>query len=451
MATCGCCDPRAVPTPQTLSPVPPRGGLHVGAVTPGLSPNPVPRRRATRRCCDPRAVPVPKPQTLSPVPPGGGLHVGAVTPGLSLSPNPVPYPHRRRAMPACCGPSCRTRCVPAAWWPCASTTPWRRRTWPRCGTSCAGTASTSSSSSTRWGWAPHRGSGGSGLSQGFWGVLGVSWGVPRVFWGCPGGSGVSWGYPGGILGLSWGFWGVLGMSWGYPRGILGFPGLSRWFWGYPRGVPMFPGVSRWFQSIPVRVVPVVPRCPAGSRVSQCSSRALSQVAPGCPVGSGVSRCPRGVPVLTPALSQVALGCPGGPGVPAVSRRSSPALSQVARPVLAQSKLRALLPLLLCRNVLLVSPEPRAREMLRLLKGVPQLVLLGACIDDTILSRQGVENFARLPSLEVSRGQTVAALSLLCSQTSSLLQRGPARLTALLDQHLRRLREAAAPTEPPPGQ
>ncbi|XP_030112149.4 large ribosomal subunit protein uL10m [Taeniopygia guttata] len=126
------------------------------------------------------------------------------------------------------------------------------------------------------------------------------------------------------------------------------------------------------------------------------------------------------------------------------------LNEVARPVLAQSKLRALLPLLLCRNVLLVSPEPRAREMLRLLKGVPQLVLLGACIDDTILSRQGVENFARLPSLEVSRGQTVAALSLLCSQTSSLLQRGPARLTALLDQHLRRLREAAA-TEPPPGQ
>lgn len=77
---------------------------------------------------------------------------------------------------------------------------------------------------------------------------------------------------------------------------------------------------------------------------------------------------------------------------------------------------------------------------------------GACIDDTILSRQGVENFAQLPPLEVSRGQTVAALSLLSSQTSSLLQRGPAHLTALLDEHIRRLREeAAGPTEPPPGQ
>ncbi|NWT19487.1 RM10 protein, partial [Vireo altiloquus] len=126
------------------------------------------------------------------------------------------------------------------------------------------------------------------------------------------------------------------------------------------------------------------------------------------------------------------------------------LNEVARPVLAQSKYRNLLPLFVCRNVLLVSPETRAREMLRVLKAVPQVNLLGACIDDTILSRQGVENFAQLPPLEVSQGQTVAALSLPSSQTSSLLQRGPAHLVALLDEHIRRLRDAAGPTEPPTG-
>ncbi|XP_068068092.1 large ribosomal subunit protein uL10m isoform X2 [Anomalospiza imberbis] len=127
------------------------------------------------------------------------------------------------------------------------------------------------------------------------------------------------------------------------------------------------------------------------------------------------------------------------------------LNEVARPVLAQSKLRNLLPLFVCRNILLVSPEPRAREMLRVLKGVPQVNLLGACIDDRILSRRGVESFAQLPPLEVSQGQTVAALSLLSSQTSSLLQRGPAHLTALLDEHIRRLRGTGGATEPPPGQ
>ncbi|NWV57031.1 RM10 protein, partial [Daphoenositta chrysoptera] len=128
-----------------------------------------------------------------------------------------------------------------------------------------------------------------------------------------------------------------------------------------------------------------------------------------------------------------------------------ALNEVVRPLLAQSKYRNLLPLLACRNALLVSPEAPAREMLRVLKGVPQVILLGACIDDTILSRQGVENFARLPPLEVSQGQTVAALSLLPSQTSSLLQRGPAHLTALLDEHIRQLRDVGGPKEPPPGQ
>ncbi|NXF77452.1 RM10 protein, partial [Sclerurus mexicanus] len=124
------------------------------------------------------------------------------------------------------------------------------------------------------------------------------------------------------------------------------------------------------------------------------------------------------------------------------------LNEIVRPVLEQSKYRNLLPLFVCRNILLVSPETRAKEMLRVLKGVPQVNLLGACIDDTILSRQGVENFARLPSLEVSQGQTVGALALLPSQTSSLLQRGPLLLTALLDEHIRRLRDTETPGEPP---
>uniref|UniRef100_A0A8C8BCL0 Large ribosomal subunit protein uL10m n=1 Tax=Otus sunia TaxID=257818 RepID=A0A8C8BCL0_9STRI len=128
------------------------------------------------------------------------------------------------------------------------------------------------------------------------------------------------------------------------------------------------------------------------------------------------------------------------------------LPQIAKPVLSQSKYKNLLPLFVARNILLVSPELKAKEMLRVLKGVPQVSLLGACIDDTILSRQGVENLAKLPSLEASQGQTVGALAHLPSQTSSLLQRGSAHLTALLDQHIHQLRarEPGSPTEPSPA-
>ncbi|KFP87573.1 hypothetical protein N310_07150, partial [Acanthisitta chloris] len=127
------------------------------------------------------------------------------------------------------------------------------------------------------------------------------------------------------------------------------------------------------------------------------------------------------------------------------------LNEIVRPVLVQSKYRNLLPLFVCRNILLVSPEAKVKEMLRVLKGVPQVNLLGACIDNTILSRRGVESFARLPSLEASQGQMVGALALLPSQTSSLLQRSPAHLTALLDQHIRQLRDMGGPGETPEAQ
>ncbi|XP_040547946.1 39S ribosomal protein L10, mitochondrial isoform X1 [Gallus gallus] len=126
------------------------------------------------------------------------------------------------------------------------------------------------------------------------------------------------------------------------------------------------------------------------------------------------------------------------------------LNEIVRPVLSQSRYKNLLPLFVSRNILLVSPETKAKEMLRVLKGVPQVNLLGACIDDTILSRQGVENFAKLPSLETSRGQTLGTLALLPSQTCSMLQHAAAHLAALLEGHIHQLQAGAGETGSPAG-
>ncbi|NWH68733.1 RM10 protein, partial [Geococcyx californianus] len=52
------------------------------------------------------------------------------------------------------------------------------------------------------------------------------------------------------------------------------------------------------------------------------------------------------------------------------------LNEIVRPVLSQSKYKNLLPLFVGRNVVLVSRETKAKEMLRVLKGVPQINLLG---------------------------------------------------------------------------
>lgn len=67
-----------------------------------------------------------------------------------------------------------------------------------------------------------------------------------------------------------------------------------------------------------------------------------------------------------------------------------------------------------------------------------MVLLGACIDNTLLSHQGVIGYSKLPSMTVVQGELVSGLTMLTSQTTSLLHRHPAHLSALLQQYLKQL-------------
>uniref|UniRef100_A0A8C8R7I5 Large ribosomal subunit protein uL10m n=1 Tax=Pelusios castaneus TaxID=367368 RepID=A0A8C8R7I5_9SAUR len=78
-------------------------------------------------------------------------------------------------------------------------------------------------------------------------------------------------------------------------------------------------------------------------------------------------------------------------------------NEIMKPYLSVSKYKNLLPLFVSRNIIIVSPEIKAKEMLRVLKRMPQLNLLGACIDNTILSKQGIIKYSKLPSMEVTQG------------------------------------------------
>ncbi|XP_077020737.1 large ribosomal subunit protein uL10m isoform X2 [Tamandua tetradactyla] len=115
-------------------------------------------------------------------------------------------------------------------------------------------------------------------------------------------------------------------------------------------------------------------------------------------------------------------------------------NQILKPFLEDSKYQNLLPLFVGHNLLLVSEEPKVKEMVRVLRGAPFLPLLGGCIDDTILSRQGFINYSKLPSLAVAQGELVGGLTLPIAQTHSLLQHQPLQLTALLDQYVRQQHE-----------
>lgn len=111
-------------------------------------------------------------------------------------------------------------------------------------------------------------------------------------------------------------------------------------------------------------------------------------------------------------------------------------NQVIRSYLKDSVYCNMAPLFMGPTVLLVSTEPKVKEMLKTLRSSPQITLLGACIDNTLLSAQGVMSYSKLPSLTVVQGELVSGLSLMTAHTSSMLQRHPAHLSALLQQYIR---------------
>ncbi|XP_064780110.1 large ribosomal subunit protein uL10m [Oncorhynchus masou masou] len=128
-------------------------------------------------------------------------------------------------------------------------------------------------------------------------------------------------------------------------------------------------------------------------------------------------------------------------------------NQVMRSYLADSPYINMVPLFIGQTVLFVSKEPKVKEMLLSLRTSPQMVLLGACIEKILLSRQGVLNYAKLPSVTVVQGELVSGLTMLTSQTASMLQRHPAHLSLILQQYLKQQAPAGStngtPGESPP--
>ncbi|XP_010864502.1 39S ribosomal protein L10, mitochondrial isoform X2 [Esox lucius] len=123
-------------------------------------------------------------------------------------------------------------------------------------------------------------------------------------------------------------------------------------------------------------------------------------------------------------------------------------NQVIRSFLADSPYINMGPLFIGPTVLFVSKEPKVKEMLLSLRTSPQMILLGACVEKTLLSRQGVLNYAKLPSVTMVQGELVSGLTMLTSRTASLIRRPPAHLSLLLQQYLKQQAgDASAETTP----
>uniref|UniRef100_A0A4W4EMB7 Large ribosomal subunit protein uL10m n=2 Tax=Electrophorus electricus TaxID=8005 RepID=A0A4W4EMB7_ELEEL len=119
-------------------------------------------------------------------------------------------------------------------------------------------------------------------------------------------------------------------------------------------------------------------------------------------------------------------------------------NQVMRSFLPDSRYSNMQPLFIGPTVMFVSKEPKVKEMLKVLRSSPQMVLLGACIENTLLSREGILNYSRLPSMATVCGELVGGLALMTSQTVSQLRHHPAHLSALLQQYVEQPQSASTP-------
>ncbi|GCB65094.1 large ribosomal subunit protein uL10m isoform X1 [Scyliorhinus torazame] len=117
-------------------------------------------------------------------------------------------------------------------------------------------------------------------------------------------------------------------------------------------------------------------------------------------------------------------------------------NQILRSFLADTKYKNLLPLFIGHNIIIVSKEPKAKELMKTVRSTTQISLLGACIEGVLFSQQGVVKYSRLPGMQIIHGEIVGGLTLMTAQTCQLLQSGPMHLAALLEQYVKQQSGAA---------
>jgi large subunit ribosomal protein L10 len=96
----------------------------------------------------------------------------------------------------------------------------------------------------------------------------------------------------------------------------------------------------------------------------------------------------------------------------------------------------LLPLFDSKYYIVFSPEVKIRQLMSVVKKVPQMHLLAAVLENRIMSKTELMAFAALPDLETARGQLVNVLNSAGSKIVSDLQCHQSNLTNILDAYVR---------------
>ncbi|KAL8561215.1 hypothetical protein ACOMHN_024472 [Nucella lapillus] len=119
---------------------------------------------------------------------------------------------------------------------------------------------------------------------------------------------------------------------------------------------------------------------------------------------------------------------------------------IMRRAVDDSVLVNLSPYLIGHNLYVVSEEPLLHELVTVIRKIPKLILLGGRVDNYLLSREGIMKAAKLPPLDIMRGELVTILGSSASRTHSLVGRHQQTLAMNLDQYVKQSQEGETASE-----
>lgn len=118
--------------------------------------------------------------------------------------------------------------------------------------------------------------------------------------------------------------------------------------------------------------------------------------------------------------------------------------EIIQGAIKDTKFNAMLPLLSQTpfNCMLFSDEWNVNDALRVIKKTPKILLLAGSLGDRFMSKNELENFAKLPDLGIVRAQFVATMESVGGQLTNHLQAHQSNLAYMLDAHAEALKNTS---------
>lgn len=110
--------------------------------------------------------------------------------------------------------------------------------------------------------------------------------------------------------------------------------------------------------------------------------------------------------------------------------------KIIKAAIEDTKFHGMLPLLMqtSHNCMLFSDEWNIGAVIKVLKKQPKMILLAGSLGDRFMSRNELENYAKLPDLTTVRAQFVATLNSVGGQLTNHLQAHQSNFAYMLDAH-----------------